>query len=378
MKRIAVVYASEGTGHRAAADALRDWFMAENPSGEVFYADILDFLPSFIRRAVSGGYLFMARHAPGVWGRFYKSSDKRSLSSWLFDKIHSGLCSVYLQRLERDVEKFTPDAVFFTHYFGAAPFARRNAGKFPTFCVDTDFMTHRFQRDASFAASFAASPGAARQRAAEGIENVFCTGVPILRKFAESISKERARAALGIGRDAPVVLLTGGGIGAGSLEKPLKLLAAQAGWFSVVICGSNKKLYSRLLRQYAASGNVMVKGFVPDMERYYAAADVVVMKPGGLSLSEVTASGPPLLLREPIPGQEELNLEYMVSGGAAIYLRHTENIADEIKKLLADGGLLERMREASLRLARPRAAADILETAGRISREYRLKNRDGQ
>lgn len=378
MKRIAVIYASEGTGHRAAADALRDWFMAENPSGEVFYSDILDFLPSFIRRPVSGGYLFMARHVPGIWGRFYKSSDKRSLSSWLFDKIHSALCAVYLPRLEDGLEKFAPDAVFFTHYFGAAPFARRNAGKFPTFCVDTDFMTHRFQREHGFAASFAASPGAVRQRASEGIENTFYTGVPILRKFAQGISKEGAREALGIDKNAAVVLLTGGGIGAGSLEKPLKLLAEQAGWLSVVICGSNKRLYSRLLEEYSASRNVMVKGFVPDMERYYAAADVVVMKPGGLSLSEVMTFGPPLLLREPIPGQEELNLDYMVSGGAAVYLRDTESVTDEIKNLLADGGRLKLMSDASSRMARPRAAADILETAGRISREYKLKGPGGQ
>lgn len=376
MKRIAVIYASEGTGHRAAADALRDWFAAENPSGEVFYSDILDFLPAFIRRLVSEGYLFMARYAPNIWGRFYKSSDKRSLTSWLFDKIHSGLCSVYLPRLEAELEKFAPDAVFFTHYFGAAPFARRNAGKFPTFCVDTDFMTHRFQRCAGFAASFAASPGAVRQRAAEGIENVFYTGVPILRKFAEDIPKESARSALGIDGDAPVVLLTGGGIGAGSLEKPLKLLAGETGWLSIVICGSNKRLHSRLRREYSAFGNVRAEGFVPDMERYYAAADVVVMKPGGLSLSEVMAFGPPLLLREPIPGQEELNLDYMVGGGAAIYLRHSENLTDEIKNLLADAGRLEQMREASSRMARPRAAADILEIAGRISREYKSKSPD--
>lgn len=378
MKRIAVIYASEGTGHRAAADALRECFMAENPSGEVFYSDILDCLPSFIRRLVSGGYLFMARHAPYIWGRFYKSTDRRSLSSWLFDKIHSRFCAVYLPRLEDKLEKFAPDAVFFTHYFGAAPFALRNAGKFPTFCVDTDFMTHRFQRSAGFAASFAASPGAVRQRAYEGIENVFYTGVPVLRKFAEDVTKGSARAALGIDKDAVVVLLTGGGIGAGSLEKPLKLLAKESGWLSVVICGSNKRLCSKLSKEYSACPNVMTRGFVPDMERYYAAADVVVMKPGGLSLSEVMAFGPPLLLREPIPGQEELNLDYAVSGGAAIYLRHTENITDAIKKLLADGTRLEFMRDASRRIARPRAAAEILDIAGRISLEYRLKSREGQ
>lgn len=378
MKRIAVIYASEGTGHRAAAAALREWFMAENAFGEVFYADLLDYLPDTLRRIMSDGYLLMVRKAPRLWGWFYNSSDRSSLSSWLFEKIHEGLCSRYLPRLEEDLRKFNPDAVFFTHYFCAAPIAARNAGKFPTFCVDTDFLTHRFQRRPEFAASFAASPDAVRQRAEEGVENVFCTGIPVLRKFAERVTKEAARAALGIDEAAVVILLTGGGIGAGSLEKSLGMLAEKRGWLSVVICGSNKKLYARLRRKYPQYPNVRVEAFVPDMEDYYAAADVVVMKPGGLSLSEVMSFGRPLLLIDPIPGQEEVNLDYAVNGGAALYLRRTEKITNVIRSLLSDRDRRAEMEEASRRLARPRAAADILEIAGRIRRDYRPANPENE
>lgn len=374
MRKIAVIYSSEGTGHRAAADALREWFMAENPFGEVFYADMLDYLPPFLRRAVADGYLLMARNAPGVWGWFYKNTDKPSRVSAFLDKIHARFCAAYLPRLEDELEKFAPDAVFFTHYFGAAPLAARNAGKFPVFCVDTDFMTHRFQRYARFAASFAASPGAVCQREEEGIENVFYTGVPILRKFAESVPQDKARAALGIDGDGVVILLTGGGIGGGSLEKPLKSLAGKRGWLLIVICGNNKRLYSKLRRKYQAKPNIRVEAFVSDIENYYAAADVIVMKPGGLSLSEVMTFGRPLLLMNPVPGQEEINRDYAVSGGAALYLHSSGRIASIIANLLADRDRIEDMKEGARRLARPCAAPEILSTAGRISEQFKLKN----
>lgn len=373
-----MIFSSEGTGHRSAAGALRESFLAENPSGEVFYADFLDYIPSFLRRIVSGGYLIMIRHAPRVWGWFYKSSDKSSRASRLFDTIHKRLCAAYLPRLESELEKFAPDAVFFTHYFGAASFAVRNAGKIPTFCVDTDFLTHFFQREAVFSASFAASPGSVRQRTEEGIENVFCTGIPIFRKFAEGVTQEAARDALGIDRDAVVIMLTGGGIGAGSLAKSLEQLAEKRGWLTVIICGSNKKLHAKLSDKYADYPNVRIEAFVSDMEHYYAAADVVVMKPGGLSIAEVLTFGKPLLLMDPILGQEEMNLRYAVDGGAALHLRNVNKTARIIKDILSDPSQTDGMKESALCLARPYAASEILDIAARISKEYELKNQEDQ
>lgn len=371
MKKIAVIYASEGTGHRAAAAALSEWFLSGEEGREVFCADMLDYLPSFLRRIVSGGYVFMARHAPWAWGYFYKSSDKASLAAAIFDTIHNRLCNIYLPRLELDLEGFKPDTVFFTHYFGAASFARRNAGRFPTFCVDTDFLTHRFQRSETFAATFAASEEAARQRTEEGIENVFCTGIPISRKFIDVIPKDEAREKLGLDKNPATVLLSGGGIGAGSLEKTLGPLAAKREWQITVICGNNKKLYSKLSAKYADSHNVHIEGFVTNIELYYAAADIAIIKPGGLSLSEALCAGLPLIFLDPIPGQEELNLRYAVSRGAAVRLRAAGRAAGVVKSILGDPAQLESMKEAALRLARPGAADEVLETAAQISENYK-------
>lgn len=373
MKRIAVFYASEGTGHRAAAEALRDCFLLDNPQGEVFCVDILDYIPAFLRRLVSGGYLFMARYAPWAWGCFYKKSDGATLTSRLFAYVHDRLCGSYLPRAEEDIRGFAPEAVFFTHYFGAAPFAGRNSGIFPIFCVDTDFLTHYFQRSGSFTASFAASGEAVLQRQREGIENTFCTGVPIAPKFMDAQGKDAARERLGLEREKVTVLLSGGGIGAGSVEEALASLAVKSEWQTVVICGSNRRLYSRLSRKYASSHNIRIEAFVTNMNDYYDAADIAVMKPGGLSSSEALTFGLPLLLMDPIPGQEELNLCFLERQGAAVELKAVGRAASVVKNILGDAPRLAEMKLAASELARPLAAREILTIAERVyAREAEL------
>lgn len=365
MKRIAIFYASEGTGHRAAAEALHDWFLLENPDGEVFCADVLDYLPGFLRRLIADGYLLMARYAPWLWGWFYKSSNKSSLSSRIFAMMHDQLCRLCLSSMEDDLRTFSPDAVFFTHYFVAEPFTKRNTD-LPAFCVDTDFLTHRFQRSGEFTASFAASDEAVQQRHKEGVKRVFCTGIPIAPKFAEQLSKEKARMSLGLETTRVTVLLSGGGIGAGAIERALVSLAAKSEWQTVVICGNNEGLFSLLSRRYASNHNVRVEAFVSNMEDYYSAADIAVMKPGGLSVSEALTAGLPLLLLSPVPGQEELNMRYLVEHQAAIELIGIERTAGVVKNILQDEQLLEVMEQAASKLARPMAAPDILAAAERI------------
>lgn len=372
MKKIAVIYASEGTGHRAAAGALRDRFLLDNPGGEVFFADVLDYLPAFLRRLVADGYLLMVRRAPWAWGWFYKSSDKTSFLSRVFESAHSLFCRRCLPRLERDLLEFAPDAVFFTHYFGAAPLAARNTARYPVFCVDTDFLTHRYQRGRTFAASFAASFEAVRQRADEGIKNVYCTGVPIAPGFLEAVSKEGAREKLGLEKERVTVLLSGGGVGAGSLERALVSLAAKSEWQILIICGNNKKLHSKLSRRYATVSHVRVEAFVANMRDYYAASDIAVMKPGGLSLSEALACGLPLLLMDPIPGQEELNLGFILRRGAAVELTGVDRAASVVKNILDDPEKIRAMKKAAAELAQPAAASGILSIAGKIAAERGL------
>ena len=356
---LAVIYASEGTGHKAAAYAVCEAFRGYNPAGRAFCFDILDLAPRWLTFSVSRGYETMARHAPRLWGALYWGSDHAGMQANVSEGIHDKLCGIYLPRLERMILENRTGAVIFTHYFGAAVFAERMRGKLPVYCADTDFESHRFQRSAAFRLSFAGSPRALRQRVNEGILNAEDTGVPVAGKYAALPSKEEARERLGLPKDAAVVLASGGGIGAGPVFAAVKSLAKRSDLITTAVCGSNRKLYSVMDAYFSFSKNVRVVGFAHNMEDYYAAADIAVMKPGGLSSSEALCAALPMFLIAPVPGQEELNMSYLTENGAARYLPRAENAADCVCGALTDGSA-HAMRAAAAQLARPRAALDIV------------------
>ena len=359
LNSLAVIYASEGTGHRTAAFALCEAFLAYNPQGRVICCDILDFVPAWLKYVVSEGYVAMARHAPWLWGAFYWGSDRPGAQSRAFEWAHERLCRLYLPRLKNLFAANGTEAAIFTHYFGASELAKMEAGRIPVYCADTDFESHRFQRGAEFAWSFAGSPNAVRQRLAEGIYNVSDAGVPIAQKFKNLLSKEEARAKLGLPQDERVILVSGGGIGAGSVFNAAKSLAALRGTRVAVICGSNAKLFAQMKGYFRYKENVRIEGFVSNMEDYYAAADAAVMKPGGLSASEALCAGLPMLLIDPVPGQEELNMAYLTSNGAAWPLPRPSRAAESVCALFA-GEAAQRMSAAAKELARPEAAGEII------------------
>jgi processive 1,2-diacylglycerol beta-glucosyltransferase len=109
-----------------------------------------------------------------------------------------------------------------------------------------------------------------------------------------------------------------------------------------------------------------VVGFTTEMDRYMAAADLLVGKAGGLTSSEAMSRGLPMALIEPIPGQEERNADHLLEAGAAIRCNNLPAAAWKIAALLDDESRMERMRSAARRMGRPQAAADIAEDALRL------------
>ncbi len=107
-------------------------------------------------------------------------------------------------------------------------------------------------------------------------------------------------------------------------------------------------------------------GFTTEMDKYMAAADLMVGKAGGLTTSEALARALPMALIEPIPGQEERNADHLLETGAAMRCNNLPAAAWKIATLLDDPARLNRMREAARKLARPAAAAAIAEDALRL------------
>lgn len=94
-----------------------------------------------------------------------------------------------------------------------------------------------------------------------------------------------------------------------------------------------------------------------------SAADCLVTKPGGLTVSEALAKGLPMILINPIPGQEERNTEFLVNNGLASLITKTYPLDDALYHLFHDPVRLKTIHQMIEAIGHPDATerlADFL------------------
>lgn len=369
--RVLVVGASAGGGHMVAAQALAHALRSLNPSLEVESLDVLDLTSRFFRRLYAGGYLTLARHAPAAFGWLYETMDRPP--TFLRDTVRAWFQDHCAQRFVRDLLRRPPRLVVNTHYLSAEIVARlRRAARLPgpQVIVTTDYDTHRMWVHEPCERYYTATPDARAHLAAWGVppERILVTGIPVRPGFVEPPSKHAARARCGLDADRPVVLVLSGGFGVGPTAQIVaQLVDLPSDAHVVVITGRNAALQAQLEAQtHFARARVRIIGFTEAVHDWMSAADLVVTKPGGLTVAESLACGLPLVIVQPIPGQEARNSDYLLERGAAIAVGNPRLLRYRVGTLLADREPLDRMRAAARALARPHAAHDIAADALRL------------
>ncbi|MGQ9715978.1 MAG: glycosyltransferase, partial [Anaerolineae bacterium] len=118
----------------------------------------------------------------------------------------------------------------------------------------------------------------------------------------------------------------------------------------------------------------VVCGFVTDMHRWMAAADVVVTKAGPSTVAEALALGKPVLLYGAVPGQEEGNITYVVASGAGAYTPELEVLVSTLREWLRPGNpIVEEMAQRACQVGRADAALRVAQEVGRL-----LEGRKGE
>lgn len=362
--RIAILHASSGSGHMAAAKALAASLAALEPRATVREVDALLFASRFYQRAYGKGYDVLASRAPKIWGALYRSWElapfKRvTPAARLLDRLN-------LLRLAKVVKREQPDAVLCTHFLpveALAPAPGRAPLQAPLYCVITDFVAHPFWALSNVDRYFVATDQVASELIRHGVaaERIEVTGIPVDARFNHHIGRDAARTRLGLPLDRGVVLVMGGGSGVGPIASLTEQLAALATRPVVVaLCGNNDRLRAELSELSAAmTGDIRPVGFSREVDVWMEAADVLVGKAGGLTCSEALVKGLPMVVFRPTPGQEVRNALYLESGGAAIHAEALDDVAFAVDRWLRHPDLRERARAHALALARPDAADTI-------------------
>jgi processive 1,2-diacylglycerol beta-glucosyltransferase len=357
MDRLLILHCPAGGGHRAAAEAI-----AEAAGGCAEVVDALALTPRWFRRGYVEAHLRTTAVAPWLYGMGYQRMNRRHPT---MDRVRRRLDRAFGERLLRFVLARRPSAVIATHFFPLSVLgAARLVGALP--CplagVVTDFAAHAFWAEPGVDLYCAPRGGAALDLARHGVPPAIVaeTGIPVRGAF---------------GRLPPVdprgdrlrVLCTSGGFGIGPLATAIASFAGIEGVELTVVCGNNPRLERRAARAAERAGvRARVLGFERDMPARLAEADVVLGKPGGLTVSEALAAGRPLALVGACPGQEQHNEEWLTLCGAAAGVEPAHAGA-AIAELWRNGALVA-MAAAARRLGTPHAARDVLSTLRSLER----------
>ena len=364
-KPLLFLHATAGSGHTRAAEALcAACRTIELPATT---ADTLDYTSEFYRFLYVKWYIDLVQKMPALWGHLYDKYDAATRSKsrnlcLLLDKLNS-------RDLQGMIADLDPAAVICTHFLPLGVLTDlKHRGHFdlPLAAVVTDISPHRFWVHPHVDRYYVATPDSLRELSKKGIsaEQIQVSGIPIDPVFASARPATEVRAALGLPQK-PTVLLMSGGFGVGPITSILdSFIDHGLNCSLVIVTGRSADLQAQC--QHIASMlpeevSVTIYGFVDFIHDLLDAADLVITKPGGLTLSEILAKCKPMMLVAPIPGQEQRNCEYLLENGAATRLYDFDDAAYYIEGLLHDPARQEAMSQAAQRIARPLAALEIVQ-----------------
>ncbi len=367
MKKILIFYASYGGGHLSAAKAIKK-HLDDNFEVETDIVDCIQYVNKILNKVTTGAYNQMARNCPGIWGRIYANSQKG-----IFAHISSRANKIMSVKLQNLIKEKKPDIVVSTHPFSSQMVSylkRKGKVNCKLITVLTDFAPHdQWLVGHEYTNAFCVS----NKRMYEYLTNygivkekVHVTGIPLSDKFSKKFDKSEIYKEFKLDENKPVILFFGGGEFGLGKDRTLQILRAVINnlptYQIIAVSGRNKKMnqgFKDIVEETNSKDRVRIFDYTNKVPEIMSISTLVVSKPGGLTTSESLASGLPLLIINPIPGQEEENAEFLENHNVGVWIRKKDDPNVIIQKLFEDKSKLEQMRENTKSLAKKNSTKDI-------------------
>ena len=367
MKKILILYAAYGGGHYSAAKSIKK-YLDDNYEVETEIIDCIEYINKVLNKVTTGAYKEMAKKAPNLWGKVYSNSQKG-----LLGHVSSRTNKMMAIKLKNLIKEKNPDLVVSTHPFSSqmVSYLRR---KQKIFCklatVLTDFAPHEqwLIGHEYTDAFFVSNENMKNEIVKYGVDSnkIFVTGIPLSERFFETFDKDKIYESFNLDKTKPVVLFFGGGEFGLGKDRTLEVLESIVNNLStyqiVAISRKKKKMntsFHELIDKLDVNDRVRILEYTNNVPELMSIASLVVTKPGGLTTSESLVSGLPILIINPIPGQEVENAEFLESHNVAVWLRNDENPNKVIHKLFKDPHNLEEMKKNAKQIAKKHATEDI-------------------
>lgn len=371
MKKVMIFYGSYGGGHLSAARSIREYVENNYTDIEIQMVDCMEYISRVINKVTTTAYTEFAKKAPWAWGHIYKKSEKGIMA-----KISTDSNKLMAYKLNKLLQEFAPDYVISTHPFSSqmcAYLKKKNKIDFKLATVMTDYAPHDqwllYPEEVNY--FFVAHNGMIDALIEKGINKakVYATGIPLSNRFLEHYNKKETLEELGLKtRKKTVLFFAGGEYGLGK-NKTFEILKTFAESFHdlqiVAIAGRNKDMkekFTELVSNTSRHESIKILEYTNKVPELMSVSDLVVTKPGGLTTTESLASGLPLIIINPIPGQEEENAQFLEKNGVAIWLKKDDNVKEVLTDIFSHPDKMKEMKIRARLLAKKHSTQDICKT----------------
>jgi processive 1,2-diacylglycerol beta-glucosyltransferase len=366
MLKVLILYSSLGSGHISAAKALKAAF-TQFDGVEVQCEDALAHASSIYRRIVTEAYAQLSERMPQFYKAYYEGTDIDELEKSLDNNIiWAKLERPFFRQLKSLLKEANPDVIVCVQQIPSRLLQlvedRKEAGR-PQYVVITDAIAHSSWINYGVSGYFLPNDLSRNFLLQRGVDAslLHVTGIPINLEVTKEKSSVAARSKLQLFPQDTVITLMGGGLNPKRVCRLVESLLAYDCFNTLIVAAGRNESLLEALKDIKSNDRINLRklGTINYVDDLIVASDLIITKAGGLITSEILARGKPMVLVDPIPGQEEQNADVIEAAGAGVQLRLLEMVAPAISYLLKNPERMAAMCRESFSLGKPNAAIAI-------------------
>ena len=370
MKKILITYASYGGGHISAAKNLKEYIEENYKDTQVILFDYMRYMNKVIDKISIKTYSEINTNIPWLWGKIYYHTQ-----SPIFDRIFTLLNKVISYKINNIFKLEKPDIIISTHFFASHICSiLKKKGKITSKVgtVITDYGEDPYNEWISgheyMDYIFVAHSGIKTTLVDKGIDEkkIFVSGIPVSSRFFKNYDKHEIIKNLNFSENKKNILFFGGGemgLGKSKTTEVFETLIKEHQELQIiVIAGKNENLkesFEKIVNKYNSNKSVKILGFSNMIPELMKISDIVITKPGGLTTTECLVSALPIIVINPIPGQETENAEFIEKTGCGIWIKKNDNVSELLNSVLNDENKIFNMKVNTSLISKPNSTKDI-------------------
>ncbi|MGV8145427.1 MAG: MGDG synthase family glycosyltransferase [Alkaliphilus sp.] len=364
-KKLMIMTASIGFGHDKAAETVKAKIEEKDKNIEIEIIDFMDIIQPHISKLIKNTYLKMIHTLPSWYSLLYSATKNIKSQNKVINLANYHINKDIVELLK----KAKPDMVLFVNPMTSnivPSLMKKGKIEIRKATLITDYAMHKGWLNDEIDCYFVGRRELEEEilKASANKPEIHVTGIPIEDKFMSEVRKNDIAKEYNLDIEKPTILVMGGGLGLGSIKETIMMIdEIESPMQTIVAVGKNEKLKKALHEiDFRHDHAVIILGFCDNVHELMSISNILISKSGGLTMTEATCKRLPVLIIDPIPGQEVINAKYFDRLGTAKYIKDIKNLKLEIINLFfVNPKRREKMTKMCDEVMKPEAANMISE-----------------